>query len=480
MTMRVRRTCWLSVVWIFSMGAAAVLPAHAQSSADQPPRRFNEEEFERYGNDLYGNDLVDDAAEEFVEGDDQSGLRRFMPRWRSGDVHERNHRSVRAAFREVVENARKSTVQVLCDNRRVAMGTVVDANGFILTKASEIKGDVSCRLVDGRRLPASVVHIDDDLDLAVLHVEATDLVPVAWRPEGIPEEGSWLATTGLQELPSAVGVVSVAPRPVPMPRAVLGVMLGDIDEGAVITSVVPESAAEEAGLEVDDVILELDGKAVANSGEFVQAVREKRPGQRITLKIRRGDNERRISATLQEIDALAQGKRVKFQNSLGGRLSNRRWGFPSVIQHDTVLRPSDCGGPVVDLDGYAVGINIARAGRVASYALPVEVVNPLLKDLQSGKFGALLAKTTESQSTRLDELREAVRMWTDRFAELERQLEEARQSSSDGYGEVIADEQPSELIEKLELAVADAKAELEKAVRALKQLETPSIVESGR
>ena len=161
-------------------------------------------------------------------------------------------------------------------------------------------------------------------------------------------------------------------------------------------------------------------------------------------------------------------------------MSNRRWGFPSVIQHDTVLRPSDCGGPVVDLDGYAVGINIARAGRVASYALPVEVVNPLLKDLQSGKFGALLAKTTESQSTRLDELREAVRMWTDRFAELERQLEEARQSSSDGYGEVIADEQPSELIEKLELAVADAKAELEKAVRALKQLETPSIVESGR
>ena len=40
----------------------------------------------------------------------------------------------------------------------------------------------------------------------------------------------------------------------------------------------------------------------------------------------------------------------------------------------------------MDLDGKVVGINIARAGRVASYALPGEVVWPLLDELKSGKL----------------------------------------------------------------------------------------------
>jgi serine protease Do len=48
-----------------------------------------------------------------------------------------------------------------------------------------------------------------------------------------------------------------------------------------------------------------------------------------------------------------------------------------------VLRPIDCGGPVVDVDGKVVGLNIARAGRVESYALPSslvrETVDKLLK-----------------------------------------------------------------------------------------------------
>ena len=54
-----------------------------------------------------------------------------------------------------------------------------------------------------------------------------------------------------------------------------------------------------------------------------------------------------------------------------------------AIQHDSVLRPIDCGGPVVDVDGKVVGLNIARAGRVESYALPSslvrETVDKLLK-----------------------------------------------------------------------------------------------------
>jgi serine protease Do len=51
-----------------------------------------------------------------------------------------------------------------------------------------------------------------------------------------------------------------------------------------------------------------------------------------------------------------------------------------------VLAPSDCGGPLVDLSGKAIGLNIARAGRVESFALPAALVKKALPDLMSGKL----------------------------------------------------------------------------------------------
>lgn len=479
MTRNVSRVSWIaSAIVLLGSGAAdwQGVSVLAQDYEPRAPRAFSEEELEALESELLDDEgsVADDTD---GQGDEGRGFRRFLPRWRGGDVHERNHRSVRAAFREVVGTARQATVQVLCDHERVAMGTIVDANGFVLTKASEVKGDVECRLVDGRRFPAEIVHVDDELDLAILKIEVTGLVPVAWRSEGVPVEGSWLATTSTQELPSAVGVVSVAPRPVPMPRAVLGIMLGDSSDGTLITNVVPESAAEEAGLEVDDVVLQLDGQAVPSSSAFVQAIRQKRPGQKVQLRIRREGEPMTITATLQEVDSLAQGRRVSFQNSLGGRLSTRRWGFPSVIQHDTVLRPSDCGGPIVDLDGYAVGINIARAGRVASYALPVEVLQPLMNDLRTGKFGSVLAQTSESRLSRIAELRLSVQEWTQQFADLQQQLEQARGVLP--VADSAADSADTPAIAKLELAAEHAKSELDKALRLLQQLETSDVTQAS-
>ena len=76
----------------------------------------------------------------------------------------------------------------------------------------------------------------------------------------------------------------------------------------------------------------------------------------------------------------------QYQNDLGTKLSRRRFGFPSVFQHDSILRPVDCGGPLVDLDGKVIGFNIARAGRTESYAVPSTIVVPLLYDLMAGNL----------------------------------------------------------------------------------------------
>ena len=71
---------------------------------------------------------------------------------------------------------------------------------------------------------------------------------------------------------------------------------------------------------------------------------------------------------------------------MGSKLSRRRKDFPLALQHDSMLQSNTCGGPLLDLSGDAVGINIARAGRVASYALPIETVLPIIDLLKTGEL----------------------------------------------------------------------------------------------
>ena len=65
---------------------------------------------------------------------------------------------------------------------------------------------------------------------------------------------------------------------------------------------------------------------------------------------------------------------------LNGPMSRRRDGFESAFQHDSVIHPRNCGGPVLDLSGKVVGMNIARANRTATYALPTQVLQDFVND----------------------------------------------------------------------------------------------------
>jgi serine protease Do len=69
-------------------------------------------------------------------------------------------------------------------------------------------------------------------------------------------------------------------------------------------------------------------------------------------------------------------------SAIASSLSRRAAGFELAIQHDTVLQPWQRGGPLVNLEGKAVGLNIARAGRVASYALPAGFISQLVERLK--------------------------------------------------------------------------------------------------
>jgi serine protease Do len=308
------------------------------------------------------------------------GLVAWMPL--AGWASERQHKTVLSAFREIVAEPTKSTVQVYCDGYRAALGTVVRREGYIVTKASELKGKIECQLSTGsQRYEAQEVARDSATDLAILKINAQDLPVVQWISGALPPVGSWLATPGVNSTPLAIGVLSVAARQISPPQAALGIRLDTTDEVARIAAVEDGMAADRAGLKAGDVIRQVNGKEIKGASQLRQTIFSYQPGDKVTLVIDRQGKEQTAYATLGSMAQLVHGDRAEFQNSLGGPLSDRRAGFPLAIQHDSVLKPAECGGPLVDLDGKAVGLNIARAGRVESYALPASIVRETIDRL---------------------------------------------------------------------------------------------------
>lgn len=304
--------------------------------------------------------------------------------------------SLKTAFKEVVTDANKSTVRIKVGGKDVAYGTVVSADGYVLTKASELEGGdvvVNFRGFEGDK-PAKIVGVAEEHDLALLKVDAKGLSPIRWADARKANVGQWVVTPGLFDIPQAIGVLSVQRRRIPGKSGLLGVMLADAPNGAKVMQVVPESPAEKAGIQVDDVITAVNGKEVDGREALVNTIRSFSPGQEVTLGVDRGGKDRQIRAKL--AGGIGAGaNRSEVMNQMGGPLSIRSANFPAVLQHDTVLTPAQIGGPLVTLDGRAIGINIARAGRVETYAVPADVVAALLPDLKNGK----LAPKSQTQPT---------------------------------------------------------------------------------
>jgi serine protease Do len=296
-------------------------------------------------------------------------------------------------FAEAVTVAADATVRLQCDGKDVALGTVVSADGYILTKGSELRGDVSCRLHDGQVLTARRVGYQKATDLALLKIDATGLKPVVFAPPTDVTVGNWVAVAGLGSEPVAVGVVSGPARKLYGDQAAIengnkgylgiaGVADAEDQAGVLVREVTPKGGAANAGLKPKDVIVELAGKAVKNRDALMELLDAYRPGDTVTVRVKRGEDKLQFQVKL---GGRAEFDRSAMQNSMGGALSGRRTGFPAIVAHDTVIRPTDCGGPLVDLNGRVLGINIARAGRTETWALPGDVVRAALKELQPAK-----------------------------------------------------------------------------------------------
>lgn len=313
----------------------------------------------------------------------------------SGVAFSRGSSEVRKAYSGVASKALDATVRIFNGKDRAALGTVIAAEGLVLTKASEVHADIECELPDGTKTPAKVVGIVQEHDLALLQLDLSkapgQLAFVSLYEGNTPSVGTLLASPNPDFEPAAVGVLSAAPRLVPKQAGRMGINLSQDTNGpARIEAVIPNGPAIRAKIAAGDIITSVQGVDVKTQAELKAQLQKYEPGDTVKVTVLRGEAKLDFTVTLggdaMFAEVLGRPNREEFQNRLGGDLSRRRVGFKSVIQHDTVLIPSDCGGPLLDLDGNVIGINIARAGRVASYAIPSGVIRAMLPDLVAGKF----------------------------------------------------------------------------------------------
>ncbi len=272
-------------------------------------------------------------------------------------------------------------------------GVIVDAEkGFILTNNHVVEGadEITILLIDEREFSAEVVGTDPQSDVAILKIEAGDLVQAELGDSDELRVGEWVLAIGSpfsRNLSHTVtaGIVSAKGRsrvlggidyqdfiqtdaainpgnsggalvnldgelvgintaiatggfsrgnvgvgftiPINLAKNVmddlvaegrvirswLGVFIQDVDDGiakafglsdrqgAVVTEVVEDSPADEAGIKVKDVIVTVDGTKIRDSSHLKNVVSSSRPGRRSEVEVVRRKRHRTIRVDLAEL-----------------------------------------------------------------------------------------------------------------------------------------------------------------------------------
>jgi serine protease Do len=117
--------------------------------------------------------------------------------------------------------------------------------------------------------------------------------------------------------------------------------------GAVVTQVDPDSPGAKAGLQVGDVITEVNGQKVNDSGELQVYVSQQKPGTKIELTVLRDGKTQAMPVTLEELKASGERNASSTQGQ-----NKMRWGMglgeltPDV--RDQLQVPGNVRGVIIE------------------------------------------------------------------------------------------------------------------------------------
>jgi serine protease Do len=184
--------------------------------------------------------------------------------------------------------------------------------------------------------------------------------------------------------------------------------------GAVVSSVLPNSAALKAGMEPGDVVIEYNGRPVGNRDELVKMVVATKPGTTVPVKVLRDKKEKTLSVTVEQLDLDAENQPTQSRRNNNQREDNSETqgsGFGLTLSNLTpqvsrrLQLPSGRAGALVsdvDQDGPAFNSGV-KAGDVILQVnhKPVSSAADAARELQgvaSGRLAQILLWRADSSS----------------------------------------------------------------------------------
>ena len=313
----------------------------------------------------------------------------------------RDSKEVQQAVAGLVAKINPSVVRLVAVNeaedQAEALGTIVSDSGLVVAKKSDLQLPVKVQAGE-QWVKTEMVAFDPISDLALLQLKPNaEMKFVSIQEVANLVDNEFVGQVVLSvakspadaQLVASLGTIMVAPQEFGPTAARQGVDLGLVFEAATkrqsrrtglgISRVYPGSLAVQAGLQSGDRLVSIDGRDVLDEPELQRTLSKVVGGQTVRFSI------------LRQGELLSFRVRLPSQLPLiwdrwgGGPFSGRRFGFGTVIAHDSVIDPSDCGGPLIDLAGNFVGINVSRAMRTTTYAVPAKEVLRLVDKYQQSR-----------------------------------------------------------------------------------------------
>jgi len=165
--------------------------------------------------------------------------------------------------------------------------------------------------------------------------------------------------------------------------------------GALVNSIEPDSAADRAGIEVGDVILEVDGRPVEVFSDLPPIVGSIRPGREIELTISRWGETQEISVTLDERD---EDQQTSDRGEMRDTEPSNALGLSVEELSDDQLRRAegiDDGLVITGVDSdnaYRAGIRSGDVIRMINnqQVRTLDAFNEIVENLEPGRSVALL------------------------------------------------------------------------------------------
>lgn len=200
--------------------------------------------------------------------------------------------------------------------------------------------------------------------------------------QGIPDTlvglNLWSLLTAHQRKTGVLGMSSLTFPRIPVPGT-FDAQMQELDGLPTLTKVDSMGAAAQAGLQVGDHMIALNGQDVASAIKINAAMQQFSAGDTLRVQYRRGAADLQTKVILSKWPTRENPHPA---NNIPKGKSVRRDNFPSVFIHDSRIHADECGSPIVDSNGHFIGLNIARFSHTACLAIPRDAVLKFLSGVE--------------------------------------------------------------------------------------------------